>query len=199
LRKSGTKVTDGIYLAVIEYPQLLLGGDWSKKESGGRMKMSIYFAGGELIKIALDIEESGAAFYQALADKTRNKEAQVIYDYLTNQEKKHINLFQDMLDVIGQYQPAEDYAEEYMLYLKSLVDSSVFSDITEAKQKAERVADETEALDTGVQAEKDSILFYTEMKNFVRPSEQNVILDIINEEREHLRQLSHLKQIIREQ
>jgi len=163
------------------------------------MKMSIYFAGGELIKIALDIEESGAAFYQALADKTRNKEAQVIYDYLTNQEKKHINLFQDMLDVIGQYQPAEDYAEEYMLYLKSLVDSSVFSDITEAKQKAERVADETEALDTGVQAEKDSILFYTEMKNFVRPSEQNVILDIINEEREHLRQLSHLKQIIREQ
>ena len=158
--------------------------------------MSILFAGSELLEIALGIERNGTAFYQALADKTRNKDAKAIYDYLVNEEKKHLNTFQGILNTVGQYQPPEDYAEEYMLYLKSLVDNSVFSNITEAKQKAEKVSSEIEALDTGVQAEKDSILFYTEMQNFVRQPDQKIVLNIIDEEKAHMRQLSQLKQML---
>jgi len=158
--------------------------------------MSILFSGSELLEIALGIERNGAAFYQALADKTQNKDAKAIYDYLANQEKKHLNTFQGMLNTVGQYQPPEDYAEEYMLYLKSLVDNSVFSNITEAKQKAEKVSSEIEALDTGVQAENDSILFYTEMQNFVRQPDQKIVLNIIDEEKAHMRQLSQLKQML---
>ncbi len=158
--------------------------------------MSILFAGSELLEIALGIERNGTAFYQALADKTRNKDAKAIYDYLVNEEKKHLNTFQGILNTVGQYQPPEDYAEEYMLYLKSLVDNSVFSNTTEAQQKAEKISSEIEALDTGVQAEKDSILFYTEMQNFVRQPDQKIILNIIDEEKAHLRQLAQLKQML---
>lgn len=158
--------------------------------------MSILFRGSELVEIALDIERNGIAFYQALADKTENRDAKTIYDYLANEEKRHVNTFQGLLNAAGQYQPPQDYAEEYMLYLKSLVDSSVFASITEAKQKAEKVSSEIEALDTGVQAEKDSILFYTEMKNFVRQPDQKIILTIIDEERAHLRALAKLKQML---
>lgn len=158
--------------------------------------MSILFSGSELLEIALGIERNGAAFYQALADKTQNKDAKAIYDYLANQEKKHLNTFQGMLNTVGQYQPPEDYAEEYMLYLKSLVDNSVFSNITETEQKAEKVSSEIEALDTGVQAENDSILFYTEMQNFVRQPDQKIVLNIIDEEKAHMRQLSQLKQML---
>lgn len=158
--------------------------------------MSILFSGSELLEIALGIERNGAAFYQALADKTQNKDAKAIYDYLANQEKKHLNTFQGMLNTVGQYQPPEDYAEEYMLYLKSLVDNSVFSNITETKQKAEKVSSEIEALDTGVQAENDSVLFYTEMQNFVRQPDQKIVLNIIDEEKAHMRQLSQLKQML---
>ena len=158
--------------------------------------MSILFAGSELLEIAMGIERNGAAFYETLADKTQNKDAKVIYDYLANEEKKHLNTFQDILNAVGQYQPPGDYAEEYMLYLKSLVDNSVFSNITEARQKAEKISSEIEALDTGVQAEKDSILFYTEMQNFVRQPDQKIVLNIIDEEKAHLRQLSQLKQML---
>jgi len=158
--------------------------------------MSIVFTGSELIEIALNIERNGVAFYQALANKTQNKDAKAIYDYLANEEKKHLNTFQGMLDAVGQYQPPQDYAEEYMLYLKSLVDSSVFSNISEAQQKAEKVTSEIEATDIGIQAEKDSILFYTEMQNFVRQPDQKVVLNIIDEEKAHLRMFSQLKQIL---
>ncbi len=158
--------------------------------------MSILFSGSELLEIALGIERNGVAFYQALANNTQNKDAKAIYDYLASEEKKHLNTFRGLLNTAGQYQPPEDYAEEYMLYLKSLVDNSVFSNITEAKQKAERISSEIEALDTGVQAEKDSILFYTEMQNFVRQPDQKIVLNIIDEEKAHMRQLSQLKRML---
>ena len=158
--------------------------------------MSILFSGSELLEIALGIERNGAAFYQALADKTKNKNAKAIYEHLASEERKHLNTFQGMLNTLGQYQPPEAYAEEYMLYLKSLVDSSVFSNVTEARQKAEKISGEIEALDTGIQAEKDSILFYTEMQNFVRQPDQKIVLNIIDEEKAHLRQLSQLKQTL---
>ena len=158
--------------------------------------MSIVFSGSELLEIAQGIEINGVAFYQALADKTQNKEAKAIYDYLAGEERKHINTFQGMLNTAGQYPSPEACTEEYMLYLKSLVDSSVFSNVTEAQQKAERISSEVEAVDTGIQAEKDSILLYTEMQDFVRRPDHKVVFNIIGEEKSHLRQLSQLKQTL---
>jgi len=158
--------------------------------------MSILFSGSELLEVALGIEKNGAAFYQALADKTKHKDAKAIYDYLAGEEKKHLNTFQSMLDSVGKYQPPESYPGEYMLYLQSLVDSTVFTDLAAAQRKAEKTSSEIDALDIGVQAEKDSILFYAEMQNFVGEADRKVINDIIGEEKSHLWQLSELKQIV---
>ena len=160
--------------------------------------MSILFSGSELLEVALGIEKNGTAFYQALADKTKNKDAKAIYDYLAGEEKKHLNAFQGMLDSVGKYQPPESYPGEYMLYLKSLVDSTVFTDLTTAQRKAEKTSSETEALDIGIQAEKDSILFYVEMQNLVSPPARRVVSGIIDEEKSHLKQLSELKQAVQE-
>ena len=80
-----------------------------------------------------------------------------------------------------------------MLYLKSLVDSVIFSNVAEAQQKAAKISNEIEALDTGIQAEKDSILFYTELQTLVRGRDREVVLTVLDEEKNHLRQLSELK------
>ena len=158
--------------------------------------MSVFFSGSELLEIAVGIERNGAAFYQALADKTHNKDARAIYDYLSGEERKHLNTFQTLLNSIGQYKPPESYAGEYMMYLKSLVDNTVFTNTTEAQQKAEKTSSEIEALDTGIQAEKDSILFYSEIQNLVKESDRHIVYNIINEEKGHLRQLHERKQVV---
>jgi len=155
--------------------------------------MAIFFSGSELLEVAMGIERNGMAFYQALADKTGSKDVKDIYNYLAGEEKKHLDTFQGMSDSLGQAKPQETYTEEYMLYLKSLIDNVVFSNVTEAQQKAARVFNEIEAVDTGIQAEKDSILFYTELQNIVREMDRKVVLNIVDEEKKHLRQLSELK------
>ena len=154
--------------------------------------MAVFFSGSELLEIAIGIERNGMAFYQALADKTGNMDVKSTYNYLAGEEKKHLDTFQGMLDSLGQVKPPETYTEEYMLYLKSLVDSAVFSNVTEAQQKAAKISNEVEALDTGIRAEKDSILFYIELQNLVRERDRKVVLNIVDEEKKHLRQLSEL-------
>jgi len=155
--------------------------------------MAVFFSGSELLEIAMGIESNGMAFYQALADKTGKRDVKDIYTYLAGEEKKHLDTFQGMSDSLRQVKPPETYTEEYMLYLKSLVDSAVFSNVTEAQQKAGKISNEIEALDTGIQAEKDSILFYMELQNLVRERDCEVVLNIVDEEKKHLRQLSELK------
>jgi rubrerythrin len=74
-----------------------------------------------------------------------------------------------------------------------LVDSRVFTDDQIAYDMAQRVAGDAEAIQIALGAEKDSILFYSEMREFVRRSDRELITKIIEEERSHLRQLSELK------
>ncbi len=158
--------------------------------------MAIFFSVNELLEIALAIERNGLAFYQALANRTQNVEAKVIYDYLASEERKHIELFQKMQNAFQDYQLPENYPGEYQNYLKALVNSHIFTSVEEAVAEAKKAPEEIYALDKGIQTEKDSILFYTEMQNLIRVSDQPIIQKIIEEEKAHLRQLTELKAII---
>ncbi len=155
--------------------------------------MGIFFSGTELVNIAIGIERKGAAFYDSLVSSTKDAMARGTYQILANKEREHIEIFQKMLGSVGDYQLPETYTEEYDLYLKALVDSAVFSDEQTARGLARKVGSEAEALQIGLGAEKDSILFYSEMRVLVRRLDREVINRIIEEERSHLRQLLGLK------
>jgi len=156
-------------------------------------KTGIFFFGRELFEIAIGVERNGAAFYDSLFNSTKDATARGAYEYLADKEREHIEIFQNMLGSVGEYQPPETYTEEYDLYLKALVDSAVFSDDQVAREMAQRAGSDAEAIQIGLRAEKDSILFYSEMRDLVRRSDREVINKIIEEERSHLRQLSDLK------
>ena len=155
--------------------------------------MSIVFSGSELLEVAVGIEKNGAAFYQALAEKIQDESMQAMYRHLRAEEVKHQKTFLGMLDEVGHYQPPQDYTEAYVVYLKSLVDSAVFTDVDQAHQIALKASSQAEAINIGIQAEKDSKLFYTEMQNLVKPADRQIMTNIIAQERDHLNQLSQLK------
>jgi len=155
--------------------------------------MGVLFSGSELINIAIGIERNGLAFYQSLVKAEKDVMARGAYKYLADMEEKHLKTFQSMLDTMGEYKPPEIYTDEYDLYLKALVDSAVFTDDKVAREMAERVTSSAEAIQIALGAEKDSILFYSEMRNLVPERDRKVVDRIIEEEKSHLRQLSDLK------
>ncbi len=155
--------------------------------------MSVSFSGSELINIAIGIERRGIAFYEVMARSTKNAVARDIFLYLADMERQHARIFQDMLGEADKYQLPETRAGEYTAYLQALVDSAVFTDDMVTSEMATRAESDIEALELAISAEKDSILFYYEMKDIMPERAQPTVNKIIAEEKAHLRQLSELK------
>lgn len=155
--------------------------------------MSITFSGSELINIAIGIERKGVAFYDIMTRSTENAATRDIFQYLANMEREHIQIFQSMLAEADKYHIPETYDQEYASYLQALVDSAVFTDDMVTSEMATQADSDIEALELAISAEKDSILFYYEMKEVMPQRAQATVNKIITEEKSHLRQLSELK------
>ena len=155
--------------------------------------MSLIFTGKELINIAVGIEKNGAAYYNAILASLKDDTLRKAFQYLADSEREHIKVFQSMLGSISDYQAPETYSEEYETYLKSLVDSAIFSNEQKAKDIAGEIGSTDEAIQIALTAEKDSILFYSAMRDLIKRSEQEIVIKIIDEEKSHIRQLLKLR------
>jgi len=153
------------------------------------------FTSSELIEVALGIERNGVAYYSSLGESATDTSLKDSYNHLADMEREHIKIFQNMLGSVGKYRPtyAGETEEEYELYLKALVDSTVFIDDKVARQMAQRATSPAEAIQLALGAEKDSILFYSEMRDLVPEQDRPIIDKIISEEKSHIIQLSSLK------
>ena len=155
--------------------------------------MPISFSGSELINIAIGIERRGITFYDIMTRSTKNAIALEVFKYLGDMERDHIRTFQGMLAEADKYQFPETPTGEYTAYLQALVDSAVFTDDLVTSEMATKMSSDIEAMELAIGAEKDSILFYYEMKDIMPQRAQPTVNKIVAEEKSHLRQLSELK------
>lgn len=158
--------------------------------------MAIPYYGNELINIAIGIERRGIIFYDVLARSTASAKAREIFQYLVGMEREHIRKFESMLDEADSKEEVETYSGEYAAYLQALVDDAVFTDDAVTSELATQAESDIAAVELGISAEKDSILFYYEMKELMPRKARSTIEEIIAEEKTHLRQLTELKKTL---
>jgi rubrerythrin len=155
--------------------------------------MSIAFSASELINIAIGIERRGITFYDVMAKSTDNEQARDVFEGLVQMERQHLKVFEEMLDEAGGQPPPETSSPEYSGYLQALVDSAVFTDDMITSEMATGAENDIQALELGISAEKDSILFYYEMRDLMPQRFTQLVNNIIAEEKSHLQQLSEIK------
>ena len=153
--------------------------------------MSVVFSGSDLIEIAIGIERRGIMFYDIMAKSTDNEAARTVFENLVEMEREHIVIFEEMLDEADREPPQRDPA--YFEYLQSLLDEAVFTDDAITSEMAAQADSDIKALELAINAEKDSILFYYEMKDIMPQQALPIIDRILNEEKSHLRQLYKTK------
>ncbi len=154
--------------------------------------MTVFFKSRELYRVAVQMERNGLAFYMKLAEQASDISTKGVYQYLISAEKRHLRLFKRLLSKTQQASPPESYRGEYRKYLRALLKDSVFTSAAAARSRAVK-SNPVTALKTGIQAEKDSILFYTELLNFISPAERPALKKILAEEKLHLRRLTDYK------
>ena len=155
--------------------------------------MSIIFSGSELINIAIGIERRGITFYDVMAKSTDNKMARAAFEGLVEMEREHLKAFQDMLTETGKHQPRETSTREYSDYVQAIIDEAVFTNDMITSEIAMQADSDVKAIELGISAEKDSLLFYYEMKDNMPQRTVPLVNRIIAEEKSHLQQLSEIK------
>jgi rubrerythrin len=154
--------------------------------------LATVFSGDELIKIAIGIETRGITFYDIMAKSSDNDEARAVFEDLVQMERDHLQTFQEILGTAGKG-GVEPPSEERLAYLQSLIDTAVFTDDLITSEMATQADSDIKALELAISAEKDSILFYYEMKDELPRNLSPVMEKLIAEEKLHLRQLSEMK------
>lgn len=155
--------------------------------------MGNIFAASEVVEIGIQIEKNGRDFYSVLAAETKSPKARDMFKYLAGEEEKHIAVFQNILDKTDKYEPQGLDADQYFAYMNALASESVFTQKDKGKEIAKKVKNDQEAIEIGIGAEKDSIVFYEGMKKAVPGYDQGVIDEVIAQEQDHLKQLLDFK------
>jgi len=157
--------------------------------------MPTTFSGSELIKIAMGIETRGITFYDIIAKSSDNDDARAVFEDLVQMERDHLQTFREMIGQAGKSTPAS-ISEQRAGYLQSLIDTAVFTNDLITGEMAAQADNDVKSLELAIKAEKDSILFYYEVKDDLPHNFLHLMEKIIAEEKSHLRQLSEIKKAL---
>jgi rubrerythrin len=152
--------------------------------------MAVTFNADEIFEMAEEIERNGAKFYREAARNASDGRTKKMLLDLAAMEDGHLKVFQQIrkdLKAQEKEQAVFDPDNEGMLYLQAMADSHG----TEGKKSVllKLTGRETikEVLETAVVAEKDSVVYYTGLKELVPAGSAKDRVDtIIREEMGHL-------------
>jgi rubrerythrin len=149
----------------------------------------------EAVAAAVTMEEEGVRFYTLAMEKAADPEVQIMSRFLRDVEYEHFEHFRDLLASLsshtGEKTPTIDPDTES--YLRYLAETGVFPAHSAAGHALNGVKDVCDMLRLGIQAEKDSILYYRDLIEQVPfPDAAAAIGKILSEEKQHFLMLSGL-------
>jgi rubrerythrin len=144
----------------------------------------------DIVELAMRVEQSGEVFYRAVVQKATSPTVRDLFEDLAAQEVIHYKIFSKLSQAV-QNNPWMTDAEwdEYAGYLQATVQSAFFDGPDKALALAETVADEAEALNMAIGFEKETLLFFYDLRDTVTAADRSFIEKIIAEEKKHIRRL----------
>ena len=128
-----------------------------------------------------------------MAKSADSETSRAVFDILVAMERNHLDTFQKMLNEMGNSRDVSFLDDKHSAYINLLIDNAVFTDDLITADMATQADTDVKAIDLGISAEKDSLLFYYEIKDSLRKHMAKLLEAIIEEEKTHLQQLSNIK------
>ena len=151
--------------------------------------MTIPFNADEIFEIAEQIEQNGASFYRRASTLVKDADTRELLLELAAMEDQHLATFQSMRAALSKrdWKPTFDPNGEAEMYLRAIADVQIFN--VKEDPATMLSGDETprEMLGLAIDREKDSVIFYQELREIIPPKLGKDRLDrIIGEELRHI-------------
>ena len=151
------------------------------------------FTAAEAIEMAMEIETNGEVFYNEAASKSTDAQVKALFEDLAIQERGHYRAFQKMLQGAqpAPELPAAEY-DQYQTYVQAALDQALFAGPDKALSLARQAEDREMALRAAIGFEKDTLLFFYDLRDMVNEADRETVSSIIREEKKHLHRLARM-------
>ncbi len=151
--------------------------------------MGTFFYINEILDFAVEREQESYDLYQELAGKVGQQALKDIFHTLAGEEQQHKKTYSALLSTLEQkHTPSAQGYDEYDEYMRTLIDAR-----RTIKQPPVDLSNIQEVLDFAIEREKDAVLFYVGLENYVPQKDQSTVRSIIKEEGSHIVKLSKMK------
>jgi rubrerythrin len=152
--------------------------------------MSIQFNAEEIFEIAIQIERNGAIFYRNSANNTKDESTKKIFADLASMEDEHEVTFLKLKEhakTVTWDKEFNDSNSEATMYLQAMAGGYVFNIHDDPFMNLPASTPMSDVLKAAITREKESIVFYTGMKDLVpKKLGADKIEWIIREEMKHV-------------
>jgi rubrerythrin len=149
----------------------------------------------EIVAFAVYIEQRGYEFYVGAMKKFSEPRATELFQYLADEEFKHEEFFKKLLQASDGIK-AENRDPEYQAYLREFCKAHSLADRTVTAARLAKASGLDEVLEMAMVFEKDSIIFFSELKGMYSMGDYGAVDKIIHEEMGHLRTIFQMKQAL---
>jgi len=153
--------------------------------------MDVGMSGYEVLEIAEKIERNGVKFYRRAAGLCGDPNISTLLVQLAQWESKHIEVFRQMRErlaaehwKLGQIEPNRIDVPD----ARAMAGLAVFGIQPDPTQELTGNESKADVLRLAIEKEKDSIVYYTGLKDFVpQETDRRTIEEVIQEEMKHVR------------
>lgn len=149
------------------------------------------FFGDDIVEIAMQLELNGKAFYTAAAQKAIDPAIRALFQDLALQEQAHYEVFKNLLGNVIETPTSQGQVDEATAYLRVVLEKTFFKGEAPLAQ-AEEANSDREALGMAIDFEKDTLLFYYDLRDQVVESQRGLVDRVIAEEKRHIQRLASL-------
>ncbi len=151
------------------------------------------FTPAEALNMAMQVEKNGQAFYEAAAQKASDPKVRDLMERLAEWEVRHYETFRQLAGEAASLPPLSGSQwEEYDVYLETALHNALFGGPDKALAAVDEIESEEDALRMALGFEKDTLLFYYDLREMVAESQRGPVDQIIREEKSHVSLLAAL-------
>lgn len=161
--------------------------------------MALRFSPSEILEMAKELERRGIDFYNRLAQLTSSSSAREVFSFLKEEEKKHLEFFTNLQKELNEGQEILfSTTDESVNYLGAIVESGILDKVLKGVNLTPAGIKMEDALEVGIEIEKESILFYQGFIPMVSPEKREWLDKVIEEEKKHFLRLQSMKRELKE-
>lgn len=144
-----------------------------------------------VLDLAVWLEKSGQAFYERALGAATDHDLKEVFTLLAAEEKKHCAIYTDLYQLYsGKTTEGDRLLGEYGKFIQLLI-----KEITHALD-SKGILSQRELIERALQFEKDTLLFFSEVKPLFRGKAGSIIEAVCREERRHIKQLLEHRELM---